>query len=103
MYRIKVDKNDKASLTPAVVMYSKLQICTRAHVEIVSRLDINLLSHEWAFCHTYSLQNVQKWPFSLLEIDLIPLLVSVEKAAFCMHLKRGSCKLDLSTSGCYKT
>ena len=42
MYRIKVDKNDKASLTPAVVMYSKLKICARAHVEMVSRLDINL-------------------------------------------------------------
>ena len=37
IHRIKVDKNDKASLTPTVVMYSKFQICTKAHAEMVSR------------------------------------------------------------------
>ena len=40
IYRIKVDKNDKASLTPTVVMYShdsQFQICTKAHAEMVSR------------------------------------------------------------------
>ena len=37
IFGIKVNKNDKASLTPTVVMYSQLQICTKAYAEIVSR------------------------------------------------------------------
>ena len=37
LYRIIVNKNDKASLTPMVVMSSQLHICKKAHAEIVSR------------------------------------------------------------------
>ena len=55
------------------------------------------------FAITNSLENDRKWPFSPLEIDLISLLLSVETGAFYMDPMRGSCKLDLSTSGCYKT
>ena len=51
------------------------------------------------FAITNSLKNDRKWPFSPLEIDLISLLLSVEKDAFYMDPMRESCKLDLSTSG----
>ena len=37
IYKIKVEKNDKASLTSTVVMHSRIEICTKAHAEIVSR------------------------------------------------------------------
>ena len=55
------------------------------------------------FFHTNSLENDQKWPFSSLKIYLISLLLSVEKGAFYIDPMRGRCKLDLSTSGYYKT
>ena len=37
IHRIKVDKNDKASLTPTVLMHSPLQICTKTQAEMVFR------------------------------------------------------------------
>ena len=52
---------------------------------------------------TYPLENDQKWPFSRTEVDHISLLLSVEKGAFYMDPMRGSCKLNLCTSGNYKT
>ena len=84
------------------LMYSQIQICTKAHAVMVSMQNINLLSRVWPFCRTNSLENHLKWPFSPLKIDLISLLLSVEKGAFyIMDPMRGSCKLDLSTSGYY--
>ena len=100
MYRIKVDKKDNASLTPTVVMYSQLQICTKAHAEGLLVEHLFTQPRTWLFCHTNSLEIDQKWPFSPFEIDLISLLLSVEKSAFYMWR---SCKLDLSTPGYYKT
>ena len=56
-------------------------------------ISVNLLGHVWPFCHTNSLENDQKWPFSPLEIDLISLFLNVEKDTFYMDPMRGSCKL----------
>ena len=38
-------------------MYSQFQLCAKARAEMVSRKNINLLSHVWPFCHTNSFEN----------------------------------------------
>ena len=79
-------------------MYSQLQICTKAHAEMVSRLNINCLSHVWPFSHTNSLENDQNAPFSLLEIGPISLLLG----AFHMHSMHGSYNPAYSLQGLLK-
>ena len=94
----------KASLTPSVVMYHNFRFVKKDVQKWSLRGRTLLYSATYGNLAVLTpLKITQKRPLSPLEIDLISLLVSVEKGAFYMDPMQGSCKLDLYPSGHYET